>query len=150
MKSAFKTPAAGALLYCIAAMGIFAAEPVWNPAAIKECHRACLVDFMNRYMDAIYKHDTKLLPPLALDVRMTENTGQMDVGEGMLWRSKVEPTTFNLVAADPVEGQVSLQSRVKIQGRNNLIAVRLKIDRGQILEIEQLRPTVSMTPPSLC
>jgi hypothetical protein len=78
------------------------------------------------------------VPLLALDVRMTENTGQMDVGEGMLWRSKVEPTTFNLIAADPIEGQVSLQARVKIQGRNNLIAVRLKIDRGQILEIEQL------------
>jgi len=69
---------------------------------------------------------------------MTENTGQMDVGEGTLWRSKVEPTTFNLIAADPVQGQVSLQARVKVQGRNTLIAVRLKIDRSQILEIEQL------------
>jgi hypothetical protein len=69
---------------------------------------------------------------------MTENTGQMDVGEGMLWRSKVEPTTFNLIAADPVQGQVSLQARLKIQGRDALVAVRLKIDRGQILEVEQL------------
>ena len=78
------------------------------------------------------------MPPLAIDYRMTENTGQMDVGEGMLWRSKVDPTIFNLYAADPVQGQVSLQARVKIQGRDNLIAVRLKIDRGQILEIEHL------------
>jgi hypothetical protein len=62
----------------------------------------------------------------------------MDVGEGMLWRSKVEPTTFNLIAADPVQGQVSLQARVEIQGRDTLVAVRLKIDRGRILEIEQL------------
>lgn len=138
MSITFKAIAVGAVLCGMAAVGIFAAEPEWNPAAIKECDRACLVDFMNRYMDAIYKHDTKLVPPLALGVRMTENTGHMDVGEGMLWRSKVEPTTFNLIAADPVEGQVSLQARVKIQGRNNLIAVRLKIDRGQILEIEQL------------
>jgi hypothetical protein len=117
---------------------MLAAEPAWSPAAIKECDRACLVDYMNRYRDAVYKHDPKLVPPLALDVRMNENTGQMDVGEGMLWRSKVEPTTFNLIAADPVEGRVSLQSRVKIQGRNTLIAVRLKIDRGRILEIEHL------------
>jgi len=29
---------------------------------------------MNRYMDAIYKKDQKLLPPLAKDYRMTENT----------------------------------------------------------------------------
>src|ERR1700683_4968359 len=102
VRIAFKTPVAAAVLCGMAAFGILAAEPAWNPAAIKECDRACLVDFMNRYMDAIYKHDTKLVPPLALDVRMTENTGQMDVGEGMLWRSKVEPTTFNLIAADPV------------------------------------------------
>lgn len=87
-------------------------------------------------MDAIYKHDAKLVPPLALDIRMTENTAQMDVGEGVLWRSKVEPTTFNLFAADPVAEQVRLQARVKIQGRDNLIAVPLKIDRGQIQEIE--------------
>jgi hypothetical protein len=99
MRFTFRSFAAGAALCGIAAIGIFAAEPAWNPAAIKECDRACLVDFMNRYKDAIYKHDTKLVPPLALDVRMTENTGQMDVGEGSLWRSKVEPTTFNLIAA---------------------------------------------------
>lgn len=122
----------------VLALPIMAAEPAWNQAAIKECDRVCLVDFMNRYMDAIYKHSPKLVPTLAPDVRMAENTGQMDVGEGMLWRSKVEPTTFNLYAADPVAGQVGLQARVKIQGVDNLIAVRLKIDRGQILEIEQL------------
>jgi hypothetical protein len=69
---------------------------------------------------------------------MTENTGQMDVGEGMLWRCKVEPATFNLIAADPIDGQVSLQARVKIQWRDNVIGVRLKGDRGQILEIEHL------------
>jgi hypothetical protein len=39
---------------------------------------------------------------------------------------------------DPVQGQVSLQTRLKIQGRDALVAVRLKVDRGQILEIEQL------------
>ena len=44
---------------------VLAAEPAWNPSAIKECNRACLVDFMNRYLDAIYKHDPKAVPPLA-------------------------------------------------------------------------------------
>jgi len=68
MRTASREVAAGALLCFIAgglaAIGIFAAEPEWNPAAIKECDRACLVDYMNRYMDAIHKHDTKLVPPL--------------------------------------------------------------------------------------
>src|SRR5208282_6386987 len=112
--------------------------PAWNAAAIKECDRACLVGIMDGYMNAIFKHDPKAVPALALDVRMTENTGQMDVGEGMLWRSHVEPTSFKIYVADPVAGQVAEQARLKIEGRDALVAVRLKIDRGKIIEIEQL------------
>jgi hypothetical protein len=96
----------GGLLLCALATTAVAQEPVWNAAAIKECDRACLVGVMDGYMNAIFKRDKTLVPPLALDVRMTENTGQMEVGEGVLWRSKTEPTTFNIYVADPVQGQV--------------------------------------------
>jgi hypothetical protein len=41
---------------------------------------------------------------------MTENTGRVDVGEG----SKVEPTSFKILAADPLTGQVAFQGRLKI------------------------------------
>ena len=109
-----------------------------GPSRVKDCNRECLVGFMDGYMNAIYKHDPKAVPPLAIDVRMTENTGHMDVGEGVLWRSKVEPTPFKIYVADPVTGQVALQARLLIQGRSALVAVRLKVDRGQISEIEQL------------
>jgi hypothetical protein len=71
---------------------------------------------MDGCMNAIFQHDPKRALPLALDVRMTENTGQMDVGEGLLWRSKVEPTSFKIYIADPVEGQVAEQARLKVQG----------------------------------
>lgn len=115
-----------------------AAEPEWNPANVKPCDRACLIGILDGYMDAIYKHDPKAVPALAADVRMTENTGQMDVGEGVLWRSKVEPTSFKFYAVDLVEGQIAMGARVKIQGRDALVSLRIKIDRGKILEIEQL------------
>jgi hypothetical protein len=114
------------------------AEPEWSAANIKECDRSCLVGIMDGYMNAIFEHDPKAVPRLAADVRMTENTGAMDVGEGVLWRSKVEPTSFRFYAADPVYGQVAMGARLKIQGRDALVSVRLKIDRGQIQEIEQL------------
>jgi hypothetical protein len=114
-----------------------AAEPEWNAAA-KECDRACLIGIMDGYMNAIFKHDPKAVPPMTIDVKMTENTGMMDVGEGMLWRSKVEPTEFKIYVADPVAGQVAQQARLKIGGQDALVAVRLKIDRGKIQEIEQL------------
>jgi len=117
---------------------LFAGEPEWNPANQKECDRTCLIGIMDGYMDAIYKHDPKAVPPMSIDVRMTENTGVMDVGEGVLWRFKVEPTTFRIYVADPVAGQVALQARLLIGGQNALVAVRLKVDRGKIQEIEQL------------
>ena len=73
-----------------------------DTAAIQECDRSCLIRIMDSYMNAIFQHDPKRVPPLALDVRMTENTGHMDIGEGMLWRSKVEPTGFKIYVADPL------------------------------------------------
>ena len=113
-------------------------EPEWNPAALKECDRNCLIGIMDGYMNAIFKHDPGAVPPLSIDVRMTENTGAMDVGEGVLWRSRVEPTSFKIYVADPISGQVAEQARLKIGGQDALVAVRLKIDRGKIQEIEQL------------
>jgi hypothetical protein len=115
-----------------------APAPEWDPSAAKPCDRTCLLGIMDGYMNAIFAHDPKAVPPLAIDVRMTENTGHMDVGEGLLWRSKVEPTSFKIYVADPVEDQVAEQARLKIQGKDALVAVRLKIDRGKIIEIEQL------------
>jgi hypothetical protein len=115
-----------------------APAPAWNPGTFQDCDRACLIGIMDGYMKAIFAHDPKAVPPLALDVRMTENTGHMDVGEGMLWRSKVEPTSFKIYVADPVNQQVAEQARLLIGGRNALVAVRLRLDRGRIIEIEQL------------
>jgi hypothetical protein len=112
--------------------------PEWSPSIVKPCDRACLVNIMDGYMNAIFKHDPSQLPTLARDARFTENSAQLDIGEGMLWRSKVEPTTFQIVVADPVFGQVAEQARVTINGQDSLIAVRLKVDRGQIQQIEHL------------
>ncbi len=131
------------ILIALISMGPFinsaaAAEPEWNPAGIKECDRACLVGIMEGYMNALFKQDVNALPPLAMDIRMTENTGMMNVGEGVLWRTKTEPTGFDIYVADPVSGQVGLQTRLKVGGRNALVAIRLKVDRGKIQEVEQL------------
>jgi hypothetical protein len=125
-------------VFILGAGAAAAGEPEWNPAALKECDRACLVGIMDSYMNAIYQHDLKVIPPLSIDVRMTENTGIMDVGEGVLWRSKVEPTGFRIYIADPISGQVALQARLKIEGQHALVGIRLKVDRGKIQEIEHL------------
>ena len=73
-----------------------------------------------------------------------ENTGRMDVGEGVLWRSKVEPTPFMIYVADPVTGQVAIQARLLIQGRSALVAVRLKVDRGGTIHEVEAAPFVTI------
>src|SRR5262247_1038704 len=108
-------------LVCMIAGLVSAQEPDWNAAIVKECNRACLVDIVDGYMNAIFKHNPKAVPALAKDVRMTENTARIEVGEGVLWRSRVEPTSFKIYVADPVFGQVALQTRLKIQGRDALV-----------------------------
>ena len=128
---------AGSLTMRASAQQYHGPEPEWGPSIVKPCDRACLVGIMDGYMNAIFKHDPNAVPPLALDVRMTENTAQMDIGEGMLWRSKVEPTSFKIYIADPVAGQVAEQARLKGGGRGTLVAGRLKSDRGKSQEMEQ-------------
>lgn len=131
-------PALALLLSGLTVPLLTAGEPEWDPASIKECDRDCLIDIIDGYMNAIFKSDPDAVPPLSIDVRMTENTGVMNVGEGVLWRFITEPTGFRIYVADPVSGQVAQQARLKIGGQDSLVAVRLKVDRGKIQEIEHL------------
>ena len=60
-----------------AVAAVLAQEPAWNPSAIKQCDSACLVGILDGYLNAVFKRDPKAVPPLSVDVRMTENTGQI-------------------------------------------------------------------------
>ena len=76
-----KFMARACLSLCVmAASVLMAQEPEWNPALVKPCDRACLVGFMERYMNAIYKRDPKLAPPFA-DLRSSENRSRQDSGD---------------------------------------------------------------------
>ena len=131
--------AVGGFVACVATASLLAQEPAWNAASIKDCDRACLVAIADTYMNALFTRDPKAVPPLATRYRMTENTAPMQVGEGVLWRSRTEPTTFRIDVADPVNQQVALQARLRVQGRDTLAVIRLKIDhRQKIEEIEHL------------
>ena len=70
-----------ALLLTVLTLGVAARDPEWNAQAIKPCDRACLVDIMNAYTTALISKDRSALP-LSQGVRFTENTAQLDVGEG--------------------------------------------------------------------
>ena len=141
---------AGALLACL--LGASALEAQENtaaaavpPAAV--CDHACLLGYLNRYLDALVKHDPASAP-LARNARFTENTVSIPVGEG-LWIGATEaPTTFRIVAADPVAGQVAMFGSMQAWSNPALVAIRLKLDAGVISEVEHL-VTRQLRPESL-
>ena len=125
-----------AILLCMS-LSSYAREPVWNAASYTPCDRTCLVGIMDVYTNAILSKDRSKLP-LSLDTRFTENTAQLDIGEGFLWRGTVKATAFKYYVADPTAGQVAIGTVFDIEGRPALVAIRLKIERHRILEIEHM------------
>src|SRR6266542_2988421 len=100
-----KLTIAPVILVAVVAVGLRAQEPPWDASRVKPCDRQCLVDISDRYLDAMMKKDPAGLP-LEPETRITENTATVGIGEGVLWRAKVEPTAFRIHVADPVWGQV--------------------------------------------
>jgi hypothetical protein len=116
---------------------LLAQEPAWDASKIKPCDRSCLTAVMDRYVEAFVRKNPSSVPA-GPETRFTENTAQIDVGEGFLWKGKIEPTAFKIYVADPIAGQVALQTVLNIEDRPALVAIRLKVERGRILEIEHL------------
>lgn len=109
----------------------------WDPARVKPCDRACLADIADQYLQALQSKDRSGLP-LAEEVMFTENTARLDLGQGSLWMRPIKLTPFRIVVADPQTGQVAVQTVVQLQGKPALLALRLKVERRMITEVEQL------------
>jgi hypothetical protein len=101
------------------------------------CDPACLNAMVDSYLAALEAHDPKRIP-LARTVKFTENTGALDVGEG-LWVGAAEaPTMFKIYVPDPVAHQVGFIGMMREFDRPVLLALRLRVENQQIAEIEHL------------
>src|SRR5262252_3595254 len=104
------------------------------------CDRACLETTVDRFLDAFIKHDPKQVP-LTRTVRFTENGQLLTVGDGS-WRSMIGKGTYRLFVSDPRAGQVAFIGTLREENPQNkdgaavLIALRLKVQKRQISEIE--------------
>ncbi len=101
------------------------------------CDRACLQGFVDRYLDALVAHDPSRLP-VAKSVKYTENTAQMPLGDGLWVGASEGPATFKIYALDPVAHQAGLLGVMQEFGKPVLLVLRLKIENGQITEIEHI------------
>jgi hypothetical protein len=108
-----------------------------NAPASPSCDRACLSGIMDQYLAALVKHDPSGLP-LAADVKSTENTRPMPVGDGV-WKTAKFIKFYGETVADPQTEQVTYWGAVQ-EDFVSLLYVRLKVVGGKITEVETIVP----------
>src|ERR1044071_3024636 len=105
-----------------------------------ECDRACLENFIDRYMDALIAHDPKKVPMTAR-VKNTEDAVRLEPGDGF-WRTALAKGSYRLFVTDPEAGQVAFIGTMREVNAPTpnpvLLALRLKIENRQVSEIENL------------
>ncbi|MFZ0784221.1 MAG: hypothetical protein WA369_15885 [Candidatus Acidiferrales bacterium] len=101
------------------------------------CDRACLQSLVDQYLAALVKHDPTGLP-LAKDVKFTENTATIPLGDGLWVGASEAPTTFKIYAADPVSHQIAFYGMMKEFNKPIIFVLRLKVEGGKITEIEHI------------
>jgi hypothetical protein len=124
-KSSFYT---AALIVGVAAL----AAP--NSAAAESCDRACLTDTLNRYLDAVLKHDPSAAP-LAADFRYTENADVVRPGEG-IWRTASGLGKVQRRYVDPVNGQAVYFGHLEENGVLEVASLRIRVVDRKITEGE--------------
>jgi hypothetical protein len=107
------------------------------------CDRDCLLKLTDNYVASFAKHSTNGLP-LESAVAIVENVKPIKPGEG-LWKTvQSGPTQFQVHVPDPVNETAGWLGIVQINGKPNMVAVRLKLDKdGKIAEAEHLYAAVN-------
>jgi len=98
------------------------------------CNRACLERVLDQVVEAMAAHDPKRLP-LSADVRYTENSQLLPVGDGF-WKTGQGPGNYRHYFADPEAGQVAVMATMREADALLLFSLRVRVELGRITEIE--------------
>jgi len=126
-----------------AAFGVAAALAVSafcsQAMAASACDKPCMEGIGDKYRAAYLKHDPKLAP-IAKKVRFTENNVEMTLPDGT-WDTVTEEVGTPLTISDTKTGNVGIYTRIIQNDTPGFLAVRLKIERGEITEVEHIIST---------
>jgi len=100
------------------------------------CDRACLTGMVDQYLVAMVAHDPSKLP-LARDVKFIEDGVPLQLGDG-LWATAGALGTYKLYFAEPEAGEVGAYVIVQENGAPVILALRLRVVKRHITEIESL------------
>src|SRR5438309_750686 len=121
------------LVISIAGAGIAAAQS-GSTAKLSTCDRACLDGFIDKYLTALTSHDATRIPT-SRNVKFTENTKQMKLGEGV-WQTATGVGSYRIRLADPRSGQAIFFGVLKEDAKTAMFALRIKVESQQIAEVE--------------
>ena len=121
-------------LCILLAAGALAASCSRGP---KQPDRAALLEMMDRYLEAVVRHDPTGLP-FARNVKLVENIQPTEVGKGLWETASAGPTGFKIYVADPKAGQVGFMGVIGDKGKPALLGARLKVVDGRIAEIDHM------------
>ena len=119
-----------------ALFAVLAAVLVAPSPARAACNEQCLDALAHTYLHAMLAHDPSLLPTTK-DVRFTENTIPLPLGQG-LWTTISGLKSYLHLIADPDSGQVGLYATITENGVGALLAARLKLIGGKVSELETI------------
>jgi hypothetical protein len=128
--------------FAIAAAVFGAALGLVHPLAADAapaCDKACLENIGDRYRAAYVKHDPSLAP-MARKVRFTENNVEMQFPDAS-WDTVTEEVGPALTLSDPKTGNVGIYTAIMQNDTPGFLAIRLKVVRGKITEVEHMLST---------
>jgi len=105
-------------------------------AAAQDCDRECLRDIMSLFLESLVANDPSIAP-LANDVRMTEDTIETPIGEG-LWATATGIGAYRTDFLDVREQVAAVHAVIEEQGAQVLFAARLQVEDREITEIETM------------
>jgi hypothetical protein len=114
------------------------AQPM-EALAASSCDKTCLENIGDQYRAAYVKHDPSLAP-IARQVRFTENNVEMKFPDAS-WDTVTEEVGPALTLSDPQTGNVGIYTAIMQNDTPGFLAIRLKIVRGRITEIEHMLST---------
>ena len=101
-----------------------------------ECTRALLDGLLDDYFVALAAGDPSGLP-LAADVKFTENAEESEVGATDFWMNAGE-TKYSQRALDTEQCSVAAEAVIPENGMDLPVALRIKVEAGEISEIETI------------
>jgi hypothetical protein len=104
------------------------------PALGANCDRSCLKSSLDRYLQAILKHDPQAAA-LSIGYRHTENALLVKLGEGA-WQSVTSIGKVDRRYYDPISAQAAFFGVLNEGAEPTVATVRIRVENGRINEAE--------------